>query len=418
MHSADVLTPQHDRANLARAVAVVVLGIACAEFFLQPLALLLVVCLFSVISPTKDFKLLFLLSACILFTLLNIPKQLDDDLTNYLTLQDYISVKPFFVLFNKDELREISGTYRVTEIGYYAPLWFLSQMIPDSRADLAIFATVGIYIPVFLGLTLIGRAEKWNNGLILMVVCFTFFAGLNFVQSTHLIRQYISGSLLFLAFALYICNRQGWSILVFLYACAVHNGTAPLVPAVGAACWLFRYRPGRRFGFGGMLARLFGMLVVIAGMILAVPFLQGDFIGKGEVPNIKAGHYIAVGTLFIVAHIAIQRLHLHLKSLYYARIAFVVIYVLSLGFYVLSLKLFALRYFAYLELIYGLMVGAIMFNMFAARPRLQAIARLTVAMAAAGILIARITVSEFSYGAADNYFLSWNFFEVMESLAP
>jgi hypothetical protein len=384
---------------------------------LQPLALLLVVCLFAVISPTKDFKWLFLLSACILITLLNIPKELDDDLTNYVTLQDYISAKPFFVLFNKDELRQISGTYRVTEMGFYGPLWFLSQVIPDSRADLAIVATVGIYIPAFLGLTIIGKTEKWSNGLILMVACFTFFAGLNFVQSTHLIRQYISGSLLFLAFALYLCNRRGWAILVFLYACAAHNGTAPLVPTVGAACWLFRYRPGRRFGIGGMLVRLFGMLFVIAAMIAAVPILQGDFFKEGDVPNIHIGHYIAVGTLFLIAHIAIQRLHLHLKSLYYARIAFVAVYVLSLGFFALGLRVFALRYFAYLELLYGLMVGAIMFNMFSGRPRLQAIARLTVAIAAAGILITRITLSEFSYGAGDNYFLSWNFFEVMQSFS-
>ncbi len=416
MHSAGALTPQHDREFLGRAVAFVVLGIACAEFFLQPLALFLVVCLFAVVSPTKDFKWLFLLSACILITLLNIPKQLDDDLSNYIVLQDYTSAKPFFVLFNKDELREISGTYRVTEIGFYAPLWLLAQVIPDSSADLAIIATVGIYVPVFLALTLIGEEEKWSKGLVLMVACFTFFAGLNFVQSTHLIRQYISASLLFLAFALYLCNRHGWSMIVVLYACTVHNGTAPLVPAVGAACWLFRYRQGRKFGMGGILVRFFAMLLVIAGMIAAVPFLYG-FSLKEDVPNIHAGHFIAVGTLFIVAHIAIQMRHLHLKSLYYARIAFIAVYVLSLGFFVLGLPLFALRYFAYLEWLYGLLVGAIMFKMFDSKPRVQVIARLTVAIAAAGILITRIALSEFSYGAGDNYFLSWNFFEVMQSFA-
>ncbi len=402
-----------DPRNSWRFVTGALLAITCAAFFWYPMALLIFACLIAVVTPTDNFKWLLLAAACALFTILNVSKQLDGDLVTYVYLQDYVSEKPLYTLFHKEELQLISDTYRLTEIGFYGPLWVMSQVIPDSKTALSIASTLGIYIPTFLGVTLIGRTEKWSQGLVVAVLIFTFFAGINFVQTTHLIRQYISGALLFYAFALLLSERTRWGALVALYACTVHNGTALLIPVVGVFCWSFRYREGAKLGPGGIFIRIVCIVGVLSATIVIVPILQSEFL-KEDIPNIKAGHFLVVGTLYVIAFVAIEMQHLRHKSLHYARLAFLATYILSLGFFILGLPLFALRYFAYLEWLYGIMVGAIMFTWFRHRPALQMFARFTLCLAAATILVVRVGVAEWMYGPGDNYLLSWDFFQVTQ----
>jgi hypothetical protein len=140
------------------------LTVMTAAFFLHPLALLLFTCLVAVICPTDALKWLFLAAAGTVFMILALSKQVDGDLINYVALQDYIAQQPLMSLLNKDQLQALQGTYRVSEIGFYAPFWVLSSVIPDSKTALAIGATLAIYIPTFLGLLLIGKSEKWSNG--------------------------------------------------------------------------------------------------------------------------------------------------------------------------------------------------------------------------------------------------------------
>jgi hypothetical protein len=394
-------------------LAVAALVLASAAFFLHPLALLLFVCLVAVISPTSDFKWLFLVSACSLFVVLNVSRLVDGDLVLYVRVQDYMAQQPFYTLFDKDQLRAISDTYRSTEIGFYAPLWVMSLVIPDGKVAIAIAATLGIYVPTFLALTLIGKSENWSKGAILMAALFAFFAGINFVQTSHLIRQYISSAMLFYAFALFIAQRYRWAAVVALGACTVHNGSAPLIVMTASACSLFRYREGKRLGPGSFFMRMFFLVGIVGAMMAAIPIVQGEFLQK-EIPNIKVVHFVAVASFFIVAQIAIQRQHLRLRSLYYARLVFLTIFIVSFGFFILGVPLFALRYFAYLEWLYGLLVGGMMISMFRDRPELRVFARFTVSLAAAAILIARIATAEWVYGPGDNNLVSWDFFQVAQ----
>jgi hypothetical protein len=401
------------RENPWRFTGVALLVAASAAFFWHPLAMLMFACLIAVVTPTEDFKWLFLAVALSLFAILNVSRQLDGDLVTYVQLQDFVSQRPLYGLLDKEELQLISGTYRLTEIGFYAPAWLMSQVLPDSKSALVITATLGIYIPTFLGLILIGRTENWSKGLILTVALFTFFAGINFIQSTHLIRQYMSSAMLFYSFALFISRRYKWALLVAFYACTVHNGTALLIPLVAGVCWMFRYRERRRIGIVGFSVRILGMAMLLAATTVVVPILAGELASR-DIPNINLGHYAVVGGFFLIAHYAIQLNQLRLRSLTYARLAFISIFLLSLGYYVLGIQVYALRYFAYLEWLYGLMLGAIMFTMFRNHRGLQVFARVTVSLAAAAILIARIAAAEWLYGPGDNYLLSWDFFQVAQ----
>jgi hypothetical protein len=386
---------------------------AAAAFFLHPLALLLFTCLVCVVFATDDFKWLFLVAACAVFMTLSLSKQIDGDLVTYVTLQDYISQQPFSTLFHKDEMQTLSGTYRITELGFYGPFWVLSQLIPDARTALAFGASLAIYVPTFIALIAIGKSEKWSNGLILTVAIFTFFAGINFLQVTHLIRQYISAAFLFSAFALFLTGRNKWAVVVALFACTIHNGTAPLLFLLVVVGWMFRYDAVGKRGFFGITFRLFCSLILIVGGAVAILVMQSAF-QKEDVPNIKIGHFIVVGSFFLIAWSAIKIQKLRSKAVHYATVIFLTIFVLSLGFYFLGLTTYALRYFIYLEWLYGLMVGAIMFTWFRSAPGLRVLARFAVSLAAAAILVTRIAVSEWMYGPGDNYLLTWDYFQVSQ----
>jgi hypothetical protein len=388
--------------------------VTSAAFFWHPLALLIFVCMIPVIAPTNDLKWLFLVSGCTLFLILNVSRLVDGDLILYVRVQEYLSHEPILALLDKEGLQDLSGTYRVTEAGFYVPLWLISIIIPDSKNAIAVAATLGIYVPTFLGILLIGRSENWGRGTILVAALFTFFAGINFVQSTHLIRQYISAALLFYAFAHFIAGRNRWAAVIALASCTVHNGTAPLLVMVAGVCWLFRYREDRRTGVAGFLLRFVGAIILVASMMAVIPIVQGEFFKEKDVPNIHWGHFAAVGAFLVIAHVAISAQHLRLRSLHYARIAYIAIFVASLGFFVIGLPLFALRYFAYIEWLYGLMLGGVMFSLFLSRPQLRVFARLVVSLAAAAILVGRVSVAEWVYGPGDNNLLSWDFFQVAQ----
>jgi hypothetical protein len=392
----------------------VLAALAIAAFFWHPLALLVAACLVAIVVPTEDMKWLLLISACVLFTILNVSKELDGDLINYVNLQDYVGQRPFYTLFDKDELVLISGSYRVSEIGFYAPLWLMSQVFDDSKLALAIASTLGIYVPAFLALNLIGKHERWSKGLTLTIAMFTVFAGLNFVAATHLIRQYISGSLILLGFALFIARRPRPAMLLAAYACTVHNSSILLVPLVVVMCWLNQYRETGRMTLFGRSWRILAMIVFMIGMMAAVSFKEIEHLAQDEAATISLGYFVVVGVYFLIANYAIHVQRLKLRSLHYARVAFGAIYFLSLGFFILGIQLFALRYFAYLEWIYGLMLAGITFRLFERSAGLQVLSRFTVAAAAAAILVVRVAVGPWMYGPGDNYMLSWNYLQVTQ----
>lgn len=392
---------------------VAALAAATAVFFWHPLGLLMLACLMAVVTPTSDFKWLFVVSACALFMILNVSRLVDGDLILYVRVQEYLAQRPLYALFDKQELQLLSATYRVTEVGFYAPLWLMSLVIPDAKTAIAVAATLGIYVPTFLGIVLIGKSENWSKGAILTTALFTFFAGINFVQSTHLIRQYISSAFLFYAFALFVAKRNRWAVMVALGACTIHNGTAPLALMLAGVCWLFRYREGPRMGLGVFIVRAASALVVTTSLMLVIPIVQGEFF-KEDIPNIHLGHFIVVGVFLIIAQIAIQMQHLRLRSLYYARLLALVIFIASLVFFLVGMPLFALRYFAYLEWLYGLMVGGVLFALFRDRPALRVFSQFAVSLAAAAILLARVNASEWQYGPGNNNLVSWDFFQVAD----
>ena len=155
--------------------------VLAAAAFVYPMALLLLVCLVAVAVPDQRGRWWFLAAACVFLTIANSSKTVMGDLQNYVAIQDYIANRPFMALFDRDNMLAISGSYRPAELGFYGPCWLLAHLLNDSRMELAIFATFGIYVPTFMGVMTIARASRWNYGVAIGVVALVFFAAINFV---------------------------------------------------------------------------------------------------------------------------------------------------------------------------------------------------------------------------------------------
>jgi hypothetical protein len=371
-----------------------------AAFYWYPLLTLLLVCVIAAASGSRIGGAIFLVAAALLFTIVNITKELAGDLANYVLVVQYLANRPFTTLFNAYEMAPLSGSYRVTEIGFHGTMWALSNIFDSGRVIVAVGATAGIYLPVFFGLRLIARREAWTQGEFLTVVFFVFFAAINFVQTTHLLRQYISTAVVFLAFALFVNGRNLWALFVTLVACSIHNGTALLVADLAALTVLFPRQRLARLGLISLGLRFVAALIVIGASVGLIFLQQLEHIGLPE-GTITIWHYLLVVGFLGVSVLRDARNGTLSPTHYYARLAFTVIFVISLAFFVLDVRLLALRYFDYLECLFGLILANILCSMPRERVVLPLFTRWGVCFVSVMILVWRVFTAPWNYGPGE-----------------
>ncbi|MEJ0037602.1 MAG: EpsG family protein [Gammaproteobacteria bacterium] len=381
----------------ATAMSIVLLAILAVAFVCFPLLFLLGACVLALTTLNTHFRWLLLLASSLLFVVLNISKQLEGDLVTYVALQEYVANQPFSILFRNQELLVILGSYRVSEIGFYAPLWLLSKIFRNGQIELAVAATLGIYVPVFFALTRIARREGWSDAQLVTVIFFAFFASINFVQTTHLVRQYISSSVALLALTFFMDGRRGIALLLAGVAVSIHNATGLLVANVVLVMTLFPFEKMRPYGLFGWGWRLGATGIAIGASLVLVSIQQIQHLLSPE-GNIYAWHYLLIGGFFVAAQIVGKLRRTRPRSQYYMSLAFFVVFFLSLGFFVIGVRLLALRYFSYLEWLLALIFA----GMLVVLPRnylaWQTLTRLAVAAFGTGILLMRIDRSPWNYG--------------------
>lgn len=384
-------------------------AIACA-FYLSPLVVLVAICLFAALAMDGISKGMFLLAACLLFVLLNVAKQVDGDLVIYEQLQHYFAGRNPLVLLDSGELRAVSSTYRITEIGFYGPLWLLANLFGDHSAVLPISATLAIYTLTFAAVLQLARASGWNNRLTLVVLVFVFFAAINFTQTTHLIRQYVSASLAFVAFALLVREHERSALLAALAACTVHNGTALLVANFAVLALLFPAGRVHRLRGGGWAWRII-VAALMVGASFAVLILNDISVLVNDDENISFVHYAVAGGLFAAFRFYCGD-RLHPRVLHYMSLAYGLIFALSAAFFLVGLRVLALRYFAYLEWLFGLVVAGLLCTVPRSRLGLHLLSRWTVCFASTAILLLRIHYSEWVYGLEQTELFAQSLLEV------
>lgn len=380
-----------------------VIALLLSTAFWLPLLFLLAACIYCTLDVDRPCLTTFVVSSCLLLVTLNLAKELAGDLVIYESLYRYFVGRPPTILFSTRELAMESATYRISEIGFYLPLWALGNIFSGAPAGLSIFATLAVYLPAQMGILILGRSMRWDSRLTITILILTCFASLNFVQTTHLLRQYISASFVFLALCLFICDRKKASIITALVACTVHNATTLLVAEFSLLVYLFPF--GQRVNILGLAWRVPAAILGVALSVFLLAIYEIAVLGTTD-PNISALHYLAVSVFFVVYVISAKLSAADPKIVYYVAIAFALAGLISGTFFFGGFGLVALRYFSYVEWLAGLMVGIMLCAIPRHRINLYLLSRWFVSGLATVILLVRIGSATWSYGpGGSNIFL-------------
>jgi hypothetical protein len=386
-------------------------AVLAAVFVCMPFVALILVCVFAAWGTDHRLRGVFLLAACLLFCILNASKQVDGDLVNYVHVQSYLAGRPLFTLLNPGELTPLTPTYRSTELGFYGSQWLLAQVFESSSASLAIAATLAIYIPTFAAILILGRVKGWNDRLTIIVALFAFFGAINFNNTTHLLRQYVSGSFAFLGLVSLLDRKKYTGLAWAVVACSVHNGTAYVVLCFVVVASLFPYgRPfwSRPWGSGFRLLMTLGVL----GGSCALLWVH-ELTGLLEFSDITIWRYLVTAGLFAVFWY-FARAHGMDRSDYYLSLAFMVAFCISGFFFALRLQVMALRYFVYLEWLYAPMIAGILCAVPRRHVGAYLASRWLVCCAAICIFILHMYSSAWQYGPDTTRVLSISAREAME----
>jgi len=373
------------------------LAALAAVFLYRPLIALMLLCVFVVWGDDRKLRAVFLLAVCLLFCILNLTKQVDGDLLNYVNLQNYLSGRPLLTLLDVNQLRPMSSTYRPTEPGFYGPQWLLAQMTDSTGASIAILGTLGVYIPTFAALLVMARVKGWNNRLTMIVALFAFFAAINPTNTTNLVRQYVSASFAFMALATLLDGRKLAATTWALISCSIHNGSAYLIGCFLVLAILFPY--GRPFWDRpwGSAWRVLCALGVLGGSVALLWFQQALSSGMLEKSDVTVWHYVTSAVLFSLFWYC-SRVVGPDRGDYYLSLAFLVTIFISGSFFAMQIRVMALRYLVYAEWLYAPMVAV----MLCAIPRRHLSAYLAsrwlACCAALCLFILRVSISGWIYG--------------------
>ena len=401
----------HTPATTELLVQLTLLVVLAVAFLYRPLIVLALVCGLVAWGSDPRRKYVFLVAGCLLLCVLNATKTVDGDLVNYVNMQNYLTGRPLLVLLDPNALIAISPTYRASEIGFYGTEWLLAQLFESTGASIAIAATLAIYVPTFIAIVMLGRVKGWNDRLTIIIALLAFLGAVNFNNTTHLIRQYVSASLLFLALVYFFGGRKWTAAAWAIIACSVHNGTAYVALCFVTLAALFPY--GRPF-WRRPWSSLFRLMLAIGVWGGSVVLLwMRELSGLLEQSDITIWRYLGTVLLFTV-FLYFARARRMDRADYYLCLAFAVGLFISGCFFAMRLQVMALRYYVYLEWLYAPMVAGILCAIPRRHLSVYLASRWLVCCAALCVFVLRLYNSAWLYGPGSERVLSLNAREVME----
>ena len=161
------------------------------------------------------------------FIFLNLGKELKGDLISYLNLLSAFSISNISELFlNPQKFLDVAGSFRPTEAIGYSFYWFLANFFSSSKWFFEITTTAMIYIPLILGLNRISKFYNYKINYTYILFFSFMFIGINFIQTTHIVRQYIAASFFILSLSYFLSSRIFLFAFFAFISVSFHNSTA------------------------------------------------------------------------------------------------------------------------------------------------------------------------------------------------
>lgn len=220
-----------------------------------------------VASFKKNISRDYLTSTAVLFlitmlTLVGMTKEIESDLANYISLYNNFRDQGFI-----EQLQEGLLSVRKTEPLYY----FISSVTYKLTSGNENALLVVIHFITFLlttyGIWKVSSTMGFRSGFILLFIFFGIVAAINFSQVSHLIRQYIAGSLMFCAAVFLHQKKYKISIIYSIMAVLTHNSVILILVLCFVSKKLVTNKP---------------LVRISAGLILfIISYIFGDKLASG-----------------------------------------------------------------------------------------------------------------------------------------
>ena len=195
--------------------------LALSVLFIPVYPVIFIFYLLFILSADKGYKnfiIFFLLS---IFIFLNATRSVDNDLENYLSIYQFMNTSTLRGFF--EDSNQFLVSFRLSEAVWYAITWTISNLTNANEFVYIAFLTCAIYGIYYCGLKGLVEAIDGNTQVYILTILFGMLVCINFSETTHLIRQYICGSVLFLQFV-WIFRKQYLKVFLgFVPAMLIHN---------------------------------------------------------------------------------------------------------------------------------------------------------------------------------------------------
>lgn len=153
--------------------------------------------------------------------ILNINRSVDNDLENYLSIFKFMNTSTLRGFF--EDSNQFIVSLKLSEAVWYGITWLISNLTNANEFIYIAFLTFVIYGIYFWGLKEIVEFMNENSQFYIMAISFGMLICINFSETTHLIRQYICGSVLFLQFVWLFKKQYLKVFLAFIPSLLIHN---------------------------------------------------------------------------------------------------------------------------------------------------------------------------------------------------
>ena len=331
--------------------------------FFSPLFFILLLTSFISITRIRFSSLFFILITLIIFVLLNLGKNIEGDLLSYLNLQKAFSNASLIELLEKPQnFSYESGSYRTSEFIGYSFYWFISNYISSSKFTFSIITTLLIYLPCMLAYKSLAKSFNYTRIHFSIFILCLFFVGINFIQTTHVVRQYISASLFLLSISKYYNNKIISFILFSIIAIGFHNSIAILystffiIDKLNIFSIYLKKESLWFLNFKNLI------LIILVAAITGVIFLNNPIYLLSDNGSISSSAllidiFLIFFSLSITKKIFINKFEFTIYLLYFT------ILLIVLSFVYLNFLIPALRMYLYLEFLRPVIISTIFFRL-------------------------------------------------------
>ncbi len=178
----------------------------------------------------KVFKIdranFFIILVLFFLVFLNLSRNIDNDLSNYIEALDFFKTHTYLEIFKNSDFLFV---VKPTEPIFYFFTYVLAKIFFGYKYIFLGVYTLFFYLNLLFGISKLLNGFGINRNNKFLLYCVLIFACINFSETSHLLRQYFAGSFLPLFIYYLINNKYFYSGLIAIIVILTHNSLSVIL---------------------------------------------------------------------------------------------------------------------------------------------------------------------------------------------